>query len=365
MKYLFYNSEQQRIRSGWRLLLHSIIWFFGTAIFSSVLIMIPAILLTVTGQISFDNPTGIQNEIMSYPWTGSLSSLGSLMAILFATWAGSKMDKRPLKDYGFHFQPKWWIDWFFGLALGAILMAFIFVFELAMGWVKITGFFTDAPNSPFLIGILFSLITFFCVGISEELLSRGYQMTNLAEGFHGKIMGPKAALLLSYFITSAIFGFLHLSNPNATLLSSVMLIFAGILLGLGFVLTGSLAIPIGLHMTWNFFEGNVFGFEVSGISIQNSFIGIQTTGPDLWTGGAFGPEAGLSGLLAIIIGCILIAVWVKIVHKRTGVFSDIAVYRKPGLSSVCPQETTRMTSPGAAINTQLQPPADHVDRNHP
>ncbi len=103
-----------------------------------------------------------------------------------------------------------------------------------------------------------------------------------------------------------------------------------ILLGLGYMLTGELAIPIGIHITWNFFQGYVFGFPVSGGASGNSLIAIQQGGPDLWTGGVFGPEAGLVGILATTLGCGLILLWVKWRYGKVQLQSRLAVYAPPG-----------------------------------
>jgi hypothetical protein len=95
-------------------------------------------------------------------------------------------------------------------------------------------------------------------------------------------------------------------------ISTLSITFAGLLLGTGYVLTGRLAIPTGLHITWNFFQGNIFGFPVSGLEpLGATFISIEQGGPTLFTGGAFGPEAGLLDPAATIVGSLLIWLWVR------------------------------------------------------
>lgn len=171
---------------------------------------------------------------------------------------------------------------------------------------------------------------FVVVGITEEMLSRGYQLTNLAEGFNFQSLGQRRAVLLAWLLSSSLFGLLHVFNPNASVVSTVNLILAGLFLGLGYILTGSLAIPIGLHITWNFFQGNVFGFPVSGNDFSTAtFIAINQGGPELWTGGAFGPEAGLIGVGAMGIGTLLILLWVRWFHGELRLCTELAIYVAP------------------------------------
>ena len=112
-------------------------------------------------------------------------------------------------------------------------------------------------------------------------------------------------------LTSAIFGGLHIFNNNSTVLSSANLAFLGIMFAVGYVATGELGLPIGLHMSWNFFQGTVFGLSVSGAKEGASLLAIQQTGPTLFTGGAFGPEAGLMGTVAGALGIVLIVGWAR------------------------------------------------------
>lgn len=84
-----------------------------------------------------------------------------------------------------------------------------------------------------------------------------------------------------------------------------------ILFGLGYLVTGELAIPIGLHMAWNFFQGVVYGFPVSGDKEPACFLLTQQSGQAFFTGGSFGPEAGLMGILAAVLGMLMLWLYVK------------------------------------------------------
>jgi hypothetical protein len=157
---------------------------------------------------------------------------------------------------------------------------------------------------------------------------RGYQLRNAAEGLNLRFWSPRAALIIAFLLSSAVFGAAHLANPNASFISSFNIALAGIFLGLGFVLTGELAIPIGVHLTWNFFQGNIFGFPVSGTGHGATLIAIKQLGPDIWTGGAFGPEAGIIGLIAIILGSVLTVLWVRWRYGRVRLEEALAVYQR-------------------------------------
>lgn len=251
---------------------------------------------------------------------GTVRLFPAVIAILFS---GLLIDRRRIKTFGFHLKKTWWTDLLFGFSLGAILMSMIFFIELIFGWVSIgnTIHFNSA-SSGFTGSFLVFVFYFACLGIFEEYLSRGYLLKNLAEGFHLKIIGPKASVMISWFLISIIFGLAHIGNPGTTVISVINLVLLGLTMGAGFILTGELAIPIGLHVSWNVFQGIVFGFPVSGVTFPSEIVSLVTInqhGPEIWTGGPFCPEAGLLGLGAAIIGMVLIFAWAAIRRgKRLG-----------------------------------------------
>ncbi|MEJ5202269.1 MAG: CPBP family intramembrane glutamic endopeptidase [Anaerolineales bacterium] len=319
--YLFWNTQERRLRAAWRILVQLFI-FLALSSIPGVLFASVAVLMSGNFQALLE-PTG-----SFYAWLQVASAIASLLAILISLLiAGKLLDRRPFADFGFHFRSGWWSDLGFGLLLGAFLMLMIFGVEYLAGWVMIVETFQSNVRSvSFSTGLVMSVILFLCVGIYEEAFSRGYHLRNIAEGLAFPALGAKRALVLGWVLSSTIFGALHLGNPGASIISTINISVAGLLLGLGFILTGELAIPIGLHITWNFFQGNVFGFPVSGTTPFVSLIGIQQGGPELLTGGVFGPEAGLIGLLAMLLGGLLIVLWVRRRYGRASIQERLALY---------------------------------------
>ncbi len=286
MAFLFWNEEEQRFRALWRLLLQIVVMIFC---------------LVMTSIVTLIKSDG----------NSPLHFLALTVGIVASVWiAGRMVDKRRFADFGVHLNSAWWKDLGFGLALGAFLMAAIFAVELACGWITITSVLKGASSGDVVYRLAMAALLFIGVGIHEEFMSRGYHLKNLAEGF--KPLGTKFAIVLSVLLSSAVFGLMHAGNPNASTISTFNIFLAGVFLALGYILTGELGISIGLHITWNFFQGPVFGFPVSGGSFGPSIFGIQQGGSDTVTGGAFGPEAGLIGLGAMLLGALLILGWVKL-----------------------------------------------------
>lgn len=144
---------------------------------------------------------------------------------------------------------------------------------------------------------LFSFTLFFLVAVSEEIFFRGilFRMIN-------RRWNIWAALVIS----ALIFGGLHILNDNATLWSSIAIaIEAGSLLGAAYAYSKNIWLPIGIHWIWNYTQGNILGFPVSGEDNVTSIITPEISGPQWLTGGSFGAEASV---ISAVIG-LLISLW--------------------------------------------------------
>jgi membrane protease YdiL (CAAX protease family) len=328
---VFWNSKEQRLRALWRLMVQGI--YFG-ALFTVLVVLLVIVIIAFT---MADSAGALPVSLSGPDALGLLITLAAPIEPLLravSVWiAGLFPDRRKLSDFGVHLGLSWWLDLAFGLALGAVLMGLVFTVELAAGWITVIGTLQgqlpelapgiSMPGVPFGVAIVASLILFVAVGIGEEFLSRGYHLKNMTEGLG--LLRPKGAIIVATVVSSVIFGLMHAGNPNANVISTFNLFLAGVFLALGYILTGELAIPIGLHITWNFFQGNVFGFPVSGMNAGATLIAVEQGGNDLVTGGAFGPEAGLIGIAAMILGSILIALWVRVRYGRVGLWEKLAV----------------------------------------
>lgn len=324
---IFWNAQENRLRALWRLIIQFLLFFIISIVLGTIIGLIVAIKNFSTLQLDPNQAMEWAATLAKDPLILLLSLPLSFISVLLSMWICAKfIDKRPFTDFGFRFSGFWWKDFAFGLALGAALMTLIFLVELGLGWVKIDGYNVAAnTRSSFGMGMLIMVVRFLFVGIYEEMLSRGYQLHNLAEGLRAK-MSPKTAVILAWILSSFVFGLMHARNPNATWISTIYLIVSGLFLGFGYILTRELAIPIGLHITWNFFQGPVFGFPVSGTGSEAYFIKTTQLGSDLVTGGKFGPEAGLIGLAALALGSVLILLWVRATRSDASVKEELAIY---------------------------------------
>lgn len=322
LQQVFWNPVDRRPRTFWRLVLFALL-------LAATMLAVNSLFADAFGT-DLDSAMGELGLFTEWRLARYLLqvALGLLAVVLPTLFAARFFDRRPVSDLGLQLTGSWWRDLGFGLLLGALLMFLVFVVELALGWITIANTFSTRASQSFWVALVSPLTLFLAVGIYEELVVRGYLLKNLAEGLSFGPLGGKVGMLLALLISSAIFGLAHAGNPNASAVSNFNLFLAGLLLGLPFLLTDELAIPIGLHITWNFFQGNVFGFPVSGTSAnQTTFIAVEQGGPELWTGGAFGPEAGLIGVFAIIIGSLLIIWWVRRTRGKGGFCSSVAEYQ--------------------------------------
>lgn len=282
---IFISSDEPRMRAGWRLVSHTLLYMIlsTASLFVYVLIF---------GLSIFEDIEGL-----------TIPTVLEMLVMILVTWIARRFfDRRPFHSLGFQLDNHTLLDMLLGFALPCLLIGSIYIFEWAMGWLQFDGWaWNTTPQSEVLSSSFNMLITFIAVGLTEELQFRGYYLQNLTEGIN---------LPWALFLSSTVFSLLHFINPYANWASFLGVLAAGYFMAYGWVRTGRLWLSIGLHIGWNFFEGVVFGFPVSGLEIPG-LIHHRVNGPTLITGGAFGPEAGFIILPAIIIGAAVIRFYTR------------------------------------------------------
>jgi hypothetical protein len=166
---------------------------------------------------------------------------------------------------------------------------------------------------------------------NEELVFRGYPFQRLVES-----LGPPGAVAVS----SACFGLAHLGNSHHTWISTVNTMLVGIPLSIAYLRTRSLWMPVGMHFTWNYVQGFVFGLPVSGHTFSPCLLKVQVHGSAWLTGSDYGPEGGLLSTVAIVGAgiCLFLSPRIRMSEKmRELVFglsqdaaTDAALHISPG-----------------------------------
>ena len=281
-----------KLRSGWLILVAFIVMLLAQSIF-----MTPG--LIIFGYMEGVNELTTSNEdimlaLEKYPWIILLVQGGGTVGAICVTFLLWRyLNKGTIKDLGFRGSLK---DLGFGLFFGAISITVITFILMVTGNITLMNSFLEPE---FTVYTLTFLILFILVGIFEEMFFRGYVMSTMANRGNPKWM--------IYVFSALLFSIVHATNPNVSILGLVNIALVGILFAYMFDVTDSLWLPIGYHITWNYFQGNVFGFAVSGTTPYGIYNVDVSLGNELLTGGTFGLEGGLLATILIILG--FVATW--------------------------------------------------------
>jgi membrane protease YdiL (CAAX protease family) len=255
---VIFLNDHHEVRSGWKLAVYAV--FFLTLSFSTA--------LALSAFASFAGPVLFLalNELTLF----APAVLAMLMTIRF-------VDHRPLRTFGLGFQQGWGIEILFGIGLSAGMLAVLVAGSRLAGDLTIRW---KGGHAATLIGTSGVLLF---AALNEELIFRCFPLQILMEG-----VGEWPAMIGM----SAIFGAMHLNNPNASILGTINTMLAGILLSLAYVRTRSIWLPYAIHVGWNVGLGFVLGFPLSGIDLASLWT-TGVTGSETIVGGHYGPEGGL------------------------------------------------------------------------
>ncbi len=243
---------------------------------------------------NFVNLTGglSMQELTRNPRIIYVIGFGLVVNLLLIAVFRKFIDRKSVLSLGLNFSRVQALHFVYGILVGIAIITAVFLILLSLGNIKIIRI--QFPGMPF----FYILIVFLMVAFEEELQSRGYILNNFMESMNR---------CFALFLTAILFSTLHMANPDFSIVSLINIILAGLVLGIYYVHKVNLWFPIGIHWSWNFFEGAVFGSPVSGFEVPSIFV-IEPSGKTILSGGSFGFEASIVASLVIITAIILIHV---------------------------------------------------------
>ncbi len=287
-------NRYQHLRSGWRFLIFLLAFLFLGGLVGSIIKI-------ALSQI------GIEYSFGGFLFI-TVNSFASLIVALLLGWlCGKYLEDLPFRALGAWFTKNWLKDLLIGFFLGALTL--ILAVSIAVGFSGLRFNFNQAQDSAMISQtLLVSLAVFIVAAAFEEAFFRGY----LLQTFARARLASVAILLTSVFFAAG-----HLTNDNANYLSTVNTALAGVWFSVAYLKTRTLWFPFGLHLMWNWFQGAIFGIEVSGITGLTTAPLLREidSGPIWLTGESYGIEGGIACTFALIISTALI--WFLPILKPT------------------------------------------------
>ncbi|KRD79785.1 hypothetical protein ASE43_02480 [Lysobacter sp. Root983] len=275
LKRLFLDSNG-RVRNGWWILIFAALMFASRFVYTPVSRVLQG-------------------------WGAPQEALEPLrfVFLLLVTWICVRLRKEPLSSIGFVLNARWARELGVGSLLGLTTAVLAVAMIWAVGGVRLE---LDPARS---FGLLaYGLYIFLFVALFEETLFRGFVFQRLIAG---------AGVWVAQLALGLLFASSHWGNPDmqgGTLVWATIELFLGaVLLGLAYLRTRSLAMPVGIHLGWNWAQGYLLGFDVSGFAHAGWFHPQLLDRPQWVTGGSFGPEASIFAVVVDVLLIVLLWRW--------------------------------------------------------
>lgn len=193
-----------------------------------------------------------------------------------------------------------------GLLIGLLMFIASISISALLGYIDVEAGDPQRQGIIALGGVLLVFLGWMVQGAAEEAITRGWILPTI---------GARYKPLLGIIIASVIFTLFHSLNPNLSPIAILNLFLFGLFATLFALYEGGLWGVFSIHTAWNWAQGNLFGFEVSGMLPPGGTIfNLVEVGPDVITGGPFGPEGGFAVTMVLIASCII--VWMMAGQKQ-------------------------------------------------
>ena len=201
------------------------------------------------------------------------------------------IEKRSFSSIGFN-KNNWLKKYSLGFLIGLAMMSIIVLILFPFGYITVEKNPIQPVGISATASVLIILLGWIIQGATEEIVTRGWLLN---------VLSTKYNIGVGLLISSTLFGLMHLTNPNVNYIAVINIILVGLFYGLYVIKTNDLWAVCGMHSAWNFAQGNIFGFKVSGLDVSvGSLIDLNLVGSDFVTGGIFGPEAGITATFILL-----------------------------------------------------------------
>ena len=271
----------------WAIIL-SLIFMYGGSLMGS-LATVPLFLALRNIPLFFNN-----KDLLSLLIT--LFSFAFISLLVF--FRVTVIEKRSFSSIGFN-KNNWLKKYSLGFLIGLAMMSIIVLILFPFGYITIEKNPIQPVGVSAIASVLVILFGWIIQGATEEIVTRGWLLN---------VLSTKYNIGVGLLISSTLFGLMHLTNPNVNYIAVINIILVGLFYGLYVIKTNDLWAVCGMHSAWNFAQGNIFGFKVSGLDVSvGSLIDLNLVGSDFVTGGIFGPEAGITATFILLasIGILL------------------------------------------------------------
>lgn len=280
------KNREPAIKSGWA---RAILMILSYLVASIIIQGIAGVIIAVVTKTNMMELQSVLQDPNNLGIMFSMQFVGLLIAFGVIYIYRKFIDRKTIFSLGFEVKNKT-MDMIMGMVVGFGLMLIGFLALKFTNHLEVTDI---QYSSKVVFGGFFFFIL---VAIAEEIIFRGYVLTNFMDSFKNKY--------LALFLSSLLFAIFHGLNPNLSLVGFINLVVAGLALGITYIHTKNLWFPIFLHLSWNYFQGPIFGFEVSGLNF-NSVIHQEVAGSDLITGGNFGFEGSIL-ITVLLLGMVVV-----------------------------------------------------------
>ena len=281
-----YKNEKKSPNFIWAIIL-SLIFMYGGSLIGS-LATVPLYLALLNVPLFFNNQNLLSLLI-------TLFSFAFISLLIF--FRVKVIEKRSLSSIGFN-KNNWLKKYSLGFLIGLVMMSIIVLILLSFGYITVEKNPIQLVGISAISSILVILFGWIIQGATEEIVTRGWLLN---------VLSTKYNIGVGLLISSTLFGLMHLTNPNVNYIAVINIILVGLFYGLYVIKTNDLWSVCGMHSAWNFAQGNIFGFEVSGLDISvGTLIDLNLVENDFITGGVFGPEASIVATFVLLLSIIIL-----------------------------------------------------------